>query len=117
MDQIVLEGEQTNLGWSRSQKFEFPPHSPGSNYCEPCPWLLSASFQSRLQIGQLQSYSVSTGLVHVMTIVVFITHVQYLVETCSATYFMGNFSINISLSFPKTSRNRSLHLVETSHHP
>jgi len=38
---------------------------------------------------------------HVKTIAVFITHVQYLVESCSATYFVGNFS-SISLSFPKT---------------
>ena len=35
-------------------------------------------FQSRLQVGQFKSYDVSTGLVHVKTIAVFITHVQYL---------------------------------------
>jgi len=42
--------------------------------------------QSRLQVGQDQSYGVSTGLVHLKTIVVFITHAQYLTETCSETY-------------------------------
>jgi len=35
-------------------------------------------FQSSLQVGQLKFYGVSTGLVHVKTIAVFITHVQYL---------------------------------------
>jgi len=67
--------------------------------------------QSRLQIGQLKSYGVSTGLVLVKTIAVFITHVQYLVETCSRTYFVGNFGSNISFTFPKTSGKRSLHLI------
>jgi len=33
-------------------------------------------FQSRLQIGQLKSYGVSNGLVHVKAIVVFIAHAQ-----------------------------------------
>jgi len=31
------KGTQSDLG-----KFEFRLHSPVSNYCEPCPWLLSA---------------------------------------------------------------------------
>jgi len=39
---------------------------------------ISKLFQSRLQVGQFKSYDVSTGLVHVKTIAVFITHVQYL---------------------------------------
>jgi len=69
-----------------------------------------------LQIGQLKSYGVSTGLIHVKTIAVFITHVQYWVETCSATYVVGNFIGNISLTFPKTSGKRSLHLIQTSDH-
>jgi len=30
-----------------------------------------------LQLGEVKSYGVSHGLVHVKTIVVFITHVQY----------------------------------------
>jgi len=38
-------------------------------------------FQSNLQVGQLKSYGVSTGLVHVKAIMLFIMHVQYLVET------------------------------------
>ena len=104
IDQIVLEPERKSLdAWSRSPKFEFRRHSPCSNHCEPCPWLLSASFWSRLQIGKLQSYSISTGLVRVKTIAVFIMHVQYLVETYSATYFVGNFSSNTTLKFPHAS--------------
>ena len=51
------------------------------------------------------------------TIAVFITHVQYFVETCSATYLVGNFSSNISLTFPKTSGKGSLHLIGTSDYP
>ena len=51
IDQIVLEPERKSLdAWSRSPKFEFRRHSPCSNHCEPCPWLLSASFWSRLQL-------------------------------------------------------------------
>jgi len=38
-------------------------------------------FQSNLQAGQLKSYGISTGLVHVKMIAVFITNVQYLAET------------------------------------
>ena len=38
-------------------------------------------FQSRSQIGQLESYGVSLDLLHMKTIAVFITHVQYLAET------------------------------------
>jgi len=38
-------------------------------------------FQSNLQVGQLKSYGVPTGLVHVKMIAVFITNVQYLAET------------------------------------
>ena len=34
-----------------------------------------------LQVGQLKSYGVSTGLVYVKTIAVFVTRVQYLAET------------------------------------
>ena len=55
-------------------------------------------FQSRLQAGQLKFYGVSTGLVHVKTIAVFITHVQYLVEI----YVVGNASSNNSFILPKT---------------
>jgi len=54
---------------------------------------------------------------HVKTIAVFITHVQYLVETCSTTYCARNFSSNISLTFPKTSKKRVLHLIQMSDHP
>ena len=51
MNQIVLEPQRKILdawSWCRSQKFEFRVHSPGSNYCEPCPWLLSVSFLKQL---------------------------------------------------------------------
>ena len=47
----AVEPEKTTLrkildacSWNRSPKFEFRFHSPDSKYCEPCPWLLSASF-------------------------------------------------------------------------
>jgi len=30
--------------WSWRQKFQFRLHSPGSNYCKHCPWLLSTGF-------------------------------------------------------------------------
>jgi len=42
-----------------------------------------------------------TVYAHVKTIVEFITHMQYVVETCSATYFVGNLNSYISLTFPK----------------
>jgi len=42
---------------------------------------LPVRFLSRVQVCQLKSYGVSTGLVHVKKIAVFITHVQYLAET------------------------------------
>jgi len=35
---------------------------------------------------------------HVKTIAEFITHGQYVVETCPATYFMGNLNSDISLT-------------------
>jgi len=38
-------------------------------------------FQRRLQVGRFKSYGVTTGLVHVKIIAVFITGVQYLAET------------------------------------
>jgi len=38
-------------------------------------------FESNLQVGKLKSYGVSTGLVHVKMIAVFITNVQYLAVT------------------------------------
>jgi len=38
-------------------------------------------FQRNLQVGQLKSYGVFTGLVHVKMIAVFITNVQYFPET------------------------------------
>ena len=45
MDQIVLEPEWKILdAWSWNLKFEIRLHSPGSNYCELCPWILSTSF-------------------------------------------------------------------------
>jgi len=47
--------------------------------------LLSASSLKQVANWLGKSYGVSTGLIHVKTIAVFITHVQYLVGTCSAT--------------------------------
>jgi len=38
-------------------------------------------FQSSLQVGQLKSYGISTGLVHVKTIAVFFSGVQYSAES------------------------------------
>jgi len=34
----------------------------------------------------------------------FMTHVQYVVETCPATYFVGNLNSDISITFPKKFR-------------
>jgi len=57
------------------------PSAADSNYCELCPWLFICKFfQRKLQVGQVKSYDVSTGLVHVKTIAVLTEHVQYLVE-------------------------------------
>jgi len=49
MEQIVLEPEPESKildawSWSWSPKFVFRLHSPGSNYCKSCPWILSARF-------------------------------------------------------------------------
>jgi len=53
-----------------------------SNCCEPFPWFFICTFfRSRLQVSQLESYGVSLGIVHVKTIVVFITRMQYLAES------------------------------------
>ena len=62
MEQIVLEPERKILdAWSRSEKYEFRFHSPGSNYCEPCPWLLSAGlFNAGCKLFSFKSYGVST---------------------------------------------------------
>jgi len=38
-------------------------------------------FQRSLQVSQLTSYDISSGLVHVKTIAMFFTGVQYLAET------------------------------------
>jgi len=54
---------------------------------------------------------------NVKTIAEFITHVQYVVETGAATYFVGNLNSDINLTFPKNSGKRSLHLNITSEHP
>jgi len=48
----------------------------------------------------------------VKTIAEFITHVQYVVETCPATYFVGNLNSDISLTFPKNSGKHSLHFLK-----
>ena len=120
MDKIILKAERKNFdAWAGSGARNL---SFGSTVLVPTsanlvPGFYLQVFQSRLQIGQLKSYGVSTGLIHIKTIAVFITHVQYLVETCSGTYFVGNFSSNIRLTFPKTSGKRSLHLIQTSDHP
>jgi len=48
----------------------------------------------------------------VKTIAEFITHVQYVVETCPATYFVGNLNSDIGLTFPKNSGKHSLHFLK-----
>jgi len=61
----------------------------GSNYCEPGSWLFTCKFfQSRMQVGQLESYGISLGL-HVKMIAIFITCVQYLVETLLSNIHCG----------------------------
>jgi len=72
MDQIVLDPERKILdawNWSQNPKFEFRLHSPDFNYCGPCSWLLSASFLKQVANWLGKSYGVSTGLIHVKTIV------------------------------------------------
>jgi len=69
-----------------------------------------------LKIVQVKSYGVSNGLVHVKTLAIFITHVQYLLKPCSATYILVNTSNNNSLNFPQTSTKRSLHLMHNCDH-
>ena len=60
-------------------------------------------FQSRLQVGQDQSYGVSTGLVHVKAIVVLITYAQYLTETLlrNILYVVRNASNNENVRFSR----------------
>jgi len=105
--------------WSRSPKFVFRLHSPGSNYCKPCHWLFICKFfkagcklasLSRMAFHRSCSFQDDCGIDY---------HVPYFIETCSATYFVGNFSsnTNINLTFPKTSGKRSLHLIQKSDHP
>jgi len=60
MGQIVLEPERKildALSWTRSPKCEFRLHNSGSNYREPCPWLLSPSF-----LKQVANWSASVVL-------------------------------------------------------
>jgi len=91
MDQNVLDPEpKTFRGFSRSEKFWMPGAGAGARNLSfgstvlvlttvnLAPGFLSASFLMHMQIGQLKSYGVSTGLVHVKTIAVFIMHVQLL---------------------------------------
>ena len=60
--------------------------------------------QSNFQVGQLKFYGVSTGLVHVKMIAVFITNVQYLAES-----FLSKTSwetpVIIASLFPKVLEN------------
>jgi len=51
------------------------------NYANLAMVFICKLFQSNLQVGQPKSYGVSTGLVHVKMIAVFITNVKYLAET------------------------------------
>jgi len=120
MDQVILEPERTILdacSWSWSPKFEFRLHSPGSNYCEPCPWLLPASFskqianRSALVLSRFHRSCWSQddcGIYYACAV---------LGWNLLSNIFRGNFSSNISLTFRKTSGKRSLHLVQTSDHP
>jgi len=64
-------------------------------------------FQSSLQVGQLK-YGISTGLVHVKTIAVFLVVCSTRQHPCSAKYVVGNAS-NYSFNSPQSSGKRSLH--------
>jgi len=67
-------------------------------------------FQSSLQVGQLKCTWRSTGLVHIKTIVVFFTGVQYLAETLLNKIRLTKYSkkqntvIRASI-FPKVLKN------------
>jgi len=59
-------------------------------------------------------YGISTGLVHVKAIAVFIMHVKNLVETLLSNMRRGKLQLVILLTFPQTSGKCSLHLIQTS---
>jgi len=66
--------------------------------------------ESSLPVGQLKSYDISTGPVHVKTIVAFITRVQYLAETLLRKIRRGKrqyylLAIIIASIFPKVLEN------------
>ena len=72
-------------------------------------------FQCSLQVGQLKS-GVSTGLVRVKTIAVFVTRVQYLAETLlSIKKVVGNASNN-NFNFRQSSGKRLLNLCQKFYH-
>jgi len=56
-------------------------------------------FQSRLRVHQLKLYGVSPGLVHVKTVAVFFTHVQYLTETLLSNMQRGKHYQQYQLYF------------------
>jgi len=47
------------------------------------------AFQISLQVGQLKSYGISTGIAHVKTIAVLFTGMQYLAETLLSKMHRG----------------------------
>jgi len=74
------------------------------------------TFSKQFASDQLKSYSVSTGLVHIKTIAVFITRVQWTWQKpCSAKYVVGNASNN-SFTFPRSSGKYSLHSIQKFDH-
>jgi len=111
MDQNLLKPEPKILdawGWCRSPKFQFRLQSPGSNYCEPCPWLFICKFFKAVCNLVSLSHMAFPPVLLIWRRLRYLM-CSYLVETCSATYFVGNFISNISLTLHKTSGKRSLH--------
>jgi len=77
MDQIVLEPERSILdAWSRRQKFAFRFHSPGSNYCEFCPWLYLQVFKAGCKL-------VSLSRMGFPPVVFMSRRLRYLLRMCS----------------------------------
>jgi len=109
LDQIVLKPEQNILDSpSRSPKFKFRRHSPGEDFqlLRILPrFFICKLFKAGCKLVSLCPMAFLPAYAHVKTIGEFITHVQYVVETCSATYFVGNFNGDISLTSPKIPEN------------
>ena len=78
--------------------------------------LFASFFKALCKLVSFKSYGVSTGFVHVTTIVVFIMRVQaYLAKTLLSKNAVGNTSNNFT--FPQSSGKRSLHLIQKLNQP